>query len=58
MLTLKLLTLDEQAISLLSGNKELNCRFYTEYIQCFEKFPRKLPDILKLQYVKLNLLEL
>ena len=30
MLTLKLLTLDEQAISLLSGNKELNCRFYRE----------------------------
>lgn len=57
MLTLKLLTLDEQAISLLSGNKELNCRFYRE-IQCFEKVPRKLPDILKLQYVKLNLLEL
>ena len=56
MLTLKLLTLDEQAISLLS-KKELNCRFYRE-IQCFEKFPRKLPDILKLQYVKLNLLEL
>ena len=57
MLTLKLLTLDEQAISLLSGNKELNCRFYRE-IQCFEKFPRKVPDISKLQYVKLNLLEL
>ena len=31
MLTLKLLTLDEQAISLLSGNKELNADSIGKY---------------------------